>query len=105
MNIEDLTERILEETDYIEDATENGYPQYTETEAVNAAHAIQSKEEMEILQNLRYGETLYDTHYAGIGQDLKRWEENNLIERPEKGEELVKITRLTQTYLRYQEQI
>lgn len=105
MNIEELTERILEETDYLEDATENGYPQYTETEATKAAYAIQSKEELETLQNLRYGETLYDTHYTGIGQDLRRWEEHNLIERPEKGDELVKITRLTQTYLRYQEQI
>lgn len=97
-NIDRITEEILNETDYIEASTENGYPQYTEKEAIRAAKAVESEEDLDILRQLGEGADLYSIHYTGISEDLDRLEEAQMIERPSTGPEYVKLTRLSQTY-------
>lgn len=100
VNIEDITDEILEETDYLESAT-TGYPRYTEDEALNAAEALESSEDIQMLEELGDGKGLYDIYTEGIGENLDRLDDAELIERPETGQEFVKLTRLSQTYLQY----
>lgn len=101
MDIDEIAGKVLEESSYIEAATDNGYPQYTREEAVTAAEALEDEEDLEILRKLSDGEGLHDIYYTDIGEDLDRLEEAEMIERPSTGEELVKLTRLSQTYLQY----
>lgn len=103
MDIDEITDEIIEESGYVETATETGYPRYSETEAVNAAKALEDVQEVETLQRLQEGESLYEVHYSSIGEDLDRWEENHLIERPSNGD-FIKLTRLSQNYIQHYRQ-
>lgn len=101
MDIDQITGEILEKSNYVEAVTENGYPQYTREEAVKAAETLEKEEDLEILQQLGKGLGLREIFYTSIGEDLDRLEEAKLIERPVRGPEYVKLTRLSQTYLQY----
>lgn len=101
MDIDQMTEEILQRSGYIEAATENGYPQYSRDEAVQAVQALDGEEDIEMLQQLNDGEGLYDIYRDGIGDTLDRLEEAKMIERPDTGDEYVRLTRLSQTYLQY----
>jgi hypothetical protein len=100
VNIEDITESIIEESGYLESATEQGYPQYSWEKAVDAAEALESVEEVEMLEELSEGGDLYDIYRSGIGEELDRLEEAGMVERPSTGE-FVTLTRLSRTYLQY----
>lgn len=96
-----MTEKVLTESDYIISVTENGFPRYSEEEAVRGLEAIEEREDLDILQTLEEGKGLYEIYSSGIGEDLDRLEEAKMIERPDSGNDYIKLTRLSRTYLQY----
>lgn len=105
MDIDEITEKILDESGYIEDVTENGYPQYTREQALEGVESVQQEKDLELLKKLEDGQGLRDIFYTNIGEDLDRLEEKDMIERPSTGDNYVKLTRLSRTYLQYHRRI
>lgn len=105
MDIDGITEQILEESNYIESATDQGYPRYTEKEAIGGAQSIESEAEIEMLKQLSDGDTIYDLDHRSIGEAFDRLENGDMIDRPATGDTKIKLTRLSRTYLQYYEKI
>lgn len=68
---------------------------------MKGAESVRDEGEIELLRKLDDGGDMYDIFTSGLGDDLERLENANMVERPIRGEEKIKLTPLSRTYLQY----
>jgi len=99
MDVEDINQSVLEETDYMELLMENGFQGYTEDELEEAVMSVQEFREIEMMRQFRDEDSLTDAWYNGMGESLDRLDESGMLERPSTGNTYVKLTEISNTYL------